>query len=120
VLREFPNVRQEPGGYRRLFCDEEFDLYAWYDTPGGQFLGFQLVYFEDQTQKALTWTEAEGYRHNAVDGWDSGRFNQTPLLVPDGAFSPDAVVTRLKPLLDEVDPPVRQLVLDRLTQFPQG
>lgn len=118
MLREFPNVRQEPEGHRRLFCDQEFDLYAWYDCPEGHLFGFQLVYFEEQTQKAFTWTETEGYRHNAVDGWDSGRFNQTPLLVPDGAFSPQPLMRRLQPLLGEVDPAVRQLVVDRITAFP--
>jgi hypothetical protein len=118
VLTEFPNVRQEPLGYRRLFCDEQYDLYAWYDAPGGRLFGFQLVYFEEDGQKALTWTEDEGYRHNAVDGWDSGRFNKTPLLVPDGTFVPQMVLGRLTPLLDEVDPAVRRLVVERINGFP--
>lgn len=118
MLKEFSNVRQEPTGFRRLFCDESYDLYAWYDAPGGRLFGFQLVYFEEDVQKALTWTETEGYRHNAVDGWDSGRFNKTPLLVPDGTFVPEVLAHRVSPLLGEVDPAVRQLVLDRIVAFP--
>lgn len=116
-LREFSRVRQEPGGHRRLFCDDEFDLYAWYDAPGGNLLGFQLVYFEGDNQKAFTWTEAEGYQHNEVDGWDSSRFNKTPFLVPDGVFAPAALLARLEPRLADVDPAVRALVLNRLAGY---
>ncbi len=118
MLKEFSRIRQERSGYRRLFCDENYDLYAWYDSPEGRLFGFQLVYFDEGDQKAFTWTESEGYRHNAVDGWDSSRFNETPLLVPDGAFSPQVMLNRLIPLMDEVDPAVRQLVLNRIKDFP--
>lgn len=120
MLKEFSKVRQEPSSYRRLFCDENYDLYVWYDSPDGRLLGFQLVYFDDGCQKALTWTESEGYRHNAVDGWDSSRFNKTPLLVPDGTFSPPTMLHRLTPLLEEVDTEIRLLVLDRIRNAPRG
>jgi hypothetical protein len=119
MLKEFTSVRQEPGGFRRLFCNEEYDLYAWYDSPQGRLFGFQLVYFEGDEQKALTWTKDEGYRHNTVDGWDSSRNNKTPLLVPDGVFVPQAMLGRIAPLLDGIDAAVRQLVLDRIHSYPK-
>lgn len=121
MLREFSKVRQEQQGFRRLFCDSDFDLYLWYEAKGAALRGFQLVYFEGDAQKALTWTESEGYRHNEVDGWDSGRFNKTPLLVPDGAFSPQALLARLEPLMGEVDAGVRELVLAKIRAYrPSG
>ena len=118
MLREFTALRQEAQGFRRLFCDDEFDLYAWYETHDGPLFGFQLVYFEEEQQKALTWTRAEGYHHHAVEGWDSHRFNETPVLTPDGTFAPQSLLARLTGLLGEVDPEVRNLVLAKITDFP--
>ena len=118
MLREFPSVRQEPSGHRRLFCDENHDLYAWYDVPDGRLLGFQLTYFEGDDMKAFTWTQDNGYAHNLVDGWDSHRFNITPLLVADGLFAPNQVLAWLVPLMGEVDTAVRELVLEKVREFP--
>lgn len=117
MLREFPHVRQTAEGFRRLFCDDQFDLYVWYQAPGGPWIGFQVVYYEDEAQKALTWTKDEGYRLNSVDGWDSSRFNLTPLLVPDGTLRAQALLDRLVPQMAEVDPEVRDLVVGRIQEF---
>jgi hypothetical protein len=84
MLEEFTSVRQEEGGWRRLFCSDDYYLYVWYTEDRSKVVGFQLVYSFGTEQKALTWTEDDGYHHSGVDGWDSVRFNRTPLLVSDG------------------------------------
>ncbi len=97
MLREFRNVRQDPGTYRRLFTDEYFDLYLWYRWRWGRLRGFQLVYDKDGSCHALTWTRREGYRHEAVDDGDSGvggGGKATPILVPDGSVDCIALADR--------------------------
>lgn len=116
MLREFEKARQEREGYRRLFVDEEFSLYVWYRGQGGELLGFQLTYFAGEEQKALTWREGLGYSHDGVDGWDSSRFNKTPLLVADGSFDRDGVARRFRAAAGELDREIRQLVLTKIAE----
>lgn len=118
MLKEFHRLRQDRSGFRRLFEKEGFDLYVWYDRQGGRITGFQLVYFAGSDQKAFTWTDAGGYSHNTVDGWDSTRFNKTPLLVMDGAFARDHILAAIEDDLHSIEPAVGQLVLEKIRQFP--
>jgi hypothetical protein len=97
VLREFSNVRQVPGTYRRLFQDDYFELYLWYHRRWGRFLGFQLVYDKYGDCHALTWTKLEGYEHHSVpdaDGAPGGGVKGTPLLMPDGTVDCAALADR--------------------------
>ena len=118
MLKEFTSLRQESTGYRRLFENEQFNLYVWYTAMGGPIAGFQLVYFHESEQKALTWTRAEGYAHNTVDGWDSSYFNQTPLLVMDGEFAKTQIIDEIEADLLALEPAIGQLVLDKLRHYP--
>lgn len=120
MLREFSKLRQDRTGFRRLFTDDSFDLYIWYDREGGAPRGFQLVYMKGAEQKALTWTEGAGFSHTTVEGWDSSRFNKTPFLVQDGFFDAATVLTRLEPELGELDSATRDYVLSRLSEWPAG
>jgi hypothetical protein len=53
MLKEFPNLRQQGEGFRRLFTDPQFDLYVWYASREGAVIGFQLVY-KKKDQKRTT------------------------------------------------------------------
>jgi hypothetical protein len=114
MLKEFPRVRQEPGSYRRLFCDDRHDLYVWYDETCTHIAGFQIIYFEGDAQKVYTWREGNGSDHMGVDDWDSNRFNRTPLLVTDGKPNYDALFYDMQKELTAVDADIRNLVLDAL------
>jgi hypothetical protein len=95
VLREFSNLRQVPGTYRRLFEDDYFELYPWYDRRWGRLLGFQLVYDKYGDCHALTWTQREGYEHHSVpNADDAGGLKGTPLLMPDGSVDCIALAER--------------------------
>jgi hypothetical protein len=56
MLSEVRDVRQDPGGVRRWWNDESFDLIVWYDTAGGAIRGYQLCYNRGADEHALTWT----------------------------------------------------------------
>ncbi len=111
MLNEFPNLRQEPRGFRRLFLDDYFELYVWYERERGPLTGFQLVYGKPDDPHTLTWTEAEGYAHNKVDeGEDSCVANMTPILVPDGIFDASSVLDRFSRAAGALEPAIRDLV----------
>jgi hypothetical protein len=119
MLEEYTKVRQEKGGYRRLFCGEKHNLYVWYTQDRSKIIGFQLVYSLGIEQRALTWTEAEGYLHSAVDGWDSSRFNKTPLLVSDGIADTPALVRQLRIEGAEVPFAVMDLIIKKIEAYKE-
>jgi hypothetical protein len=96
MLREIRNVKQIPGqGPRRWFNDEHFDLFVWYDT-GGRLVGFQLCFDKDtRAERALTYTEDEGYSLYRVAAETSVRDMGSPLLVRGGEFSARQLIDQL-------------------------
>ena len=118
-LREFVNVRQEPGSYRQLFASAYFDLYLWYDRKGGRVTGFQLCYDKDRAYRVLTWTEQEGYNHNRVDDGDigSGGPKRTPILVADGTFDAPTITERFLTAAQGLDAAIVDLVQAKLTEY---
>ena len=119
MLEEFRRVRQERGSYRRLFTDEYADLYFWYTRRWGRLVGFQLCYDREGETRVLTWTEREGYRHEALDDGDvsSGGPKRTPLLVPDGAFDGEAVSAAFLARARRMPARLRALVHRKLLEF---
>jgi hypothetical protein len=93
MLHELSSVRQIPGDFfRRIFIDQEFDLYVWL-KPDGSIHGFQLCYDTQEESRALTWIEQRGFSHNSVDsGEDDPLANRTPILRPCGSFDAEQVL----------------------------
>jgi len=114
MLKEFPRIRQDAGSYRRLFSDDSYDLYVWYDEGRTRITGFQLLYFENGEQKVYTWVKGKGSDHMGVDDWDSSRFNKTPLLVVDGIPNYGRLFSEMTKELSGVEEEIRALVLDVL------
>ncbi len=115
VLREYQNVRQEPGRRRRWFEGEELELIVWETTAGG-IEGFQLCYVaRDGAGRALTWRAGEGFVHARVDEGDTSPFkNETPVLRPDGAVPWAELAALFRNAGAALDTPLRELVLARL------
>jgi hypothetical protein len=89
-LKEFVCVAQRPEGFRRLFTNNCFDLWLWYDYSKTKLTGFQLVW--NHGESAITWTPNSGMNVNRImtgDWPDCG----TPIL--DGAGD----VKKIHPLL---------------------
>ncbi|HEX8459286.1 MAG TPA: hypothetical protein VF656_18485 [Pyrinomonadaceae bacterium] len=85
MLREIRNVKGIPGqGVRRWFNDEHLDLFVWYDAAG-RILGFQLC-FDKHThaERALTFTETEGYTLDQVTAETSVCDLGSPILLRAG------------------------------------
>ena len=116
MLHEFQQVLQPKGEYRRLFADDDMQLYVWYSRPGTAPIGFQLVYHLGKESKAVTWTVAEGFHHTGVDDGDN-YYNQTPILVPDGALDVAWLESSFGAASELVDEDIRQLVLATLSEY---
>jgi len=110
MLKEFTHVRQEKTGWRRLFSDQYFDLYVWYDREGGEITGFQLVELSGyESRRALTWIRGQGSFHAAVH--TKGNFNATPLLVKDGVFQNERIARRFRETAVELPAEIHDLVI---------
>jgi hypothetical protein len=116
-MKEFTKIRQDDRGFRRLFYDDSFDLYVWYTAPGGPITGFQLVYNSKDMQKALTWTEKEGFIHTGIDEGDRKLINQTPMLVQDGVFEYDNVYERLIAHMAGLESDIQALVTAKMKEY---
>lgn len=115
VLKEYQNVRQEPGRRRRWFEGEDLELIVW-ETPAGGVEGFQLCYAaRDGAGRALTWRAGEGFVHARVDEGDASPLkNETPILVADGAVPWTELTRQFRLAAAKIDRPLRELVLSRL------
>lgn len=116
-MEEFKNVRQDQSGFKRMFHDDTFDLFVWYDHEGGNIVGFQLVYGKDDLPRALTWLKDKGFRHNEVDGYDSHNFNETPILVADGTFKTQAVNDLFLAHSDGIDEAISTFVYSTIRKY---
>lgn len=114
MLREITPVKQDAGEYfRRLFSDEFFDLFVWYDA--GQIIGFQLCYDKQQRECALTYLEDKGYSHARVDsGEDSVYDMRSPVLTKQGGFPSDRVGQQFIARSEELEPSIRLYVTGKL------
>ena len=115
-MLEFSNVRQDLGGFKRYFCDDTFDLFVWYDHPGGPITGFQLVYDKGANARAITWLRNKGFRHNKVEG-DSSYYNQTPILVRDGVFDSRGIQELFRAHSQGVDEEIVALVTSIIGRY---
>ncbi|MCA1565337.1 MAG: hypothetical protein LC803_06835 [Acidobacteria bacterium] len=96
MLREIRNVKEIPGqGVRRWFNDEHLDLFVWYDA-GGRIIGFQLCFDKDtRDERALTFTEDEGYSLDHVSTEASVCDLGSPVMVRAGGFSCRRLIEQL-------------------------
>ncbi len=102
---------------RRWMSDDYFDLIVWYDPDGGVH-GFQLCYDKPGRERALTWTRADGARHERIDtGEYDPRANRTPVLMPDGSFPADVVRVEFVSRSAKLIEPIRTLVLSMIDEF---
>jgi hypothetical protein len=116
-VKEFENVRQDPGGYKRLFSDSELDLYVWYERRGGEVVGFQLVYDKNSGPRAFTWLRGKGFRHNRVDEGESDTFPMAPVLIADGELRTAEIARRVRAHGREVDPRIIDLVCRVISSY---
>src|SRR5258707_14636438 len=63
MLREVLDVLQDdPSSQRRWFHDDYFDLFV--RQTGGELAAFELCYGIDSQERALVWSQGQGYFHD--------------------------------------------------------
>jgi hypothetical protein len=120
MLKEAENTRQIPGeSHRRWFSDKTCDLIVWYSTDKN-IKGFQLCYQDGSHERALTWFKDLGYSHNRVDkGEDIAlQYKMSPILIPDGTFNKDAVLTLFTKKSKEIDQEIIRFISKIIKQYP--
>ncbi len=66
-MQESVGVRQRGNeGFRRLFENNYFKLWVWYDHDKTAFLGFQLLWGRDDNESAITWKADGTFSHHGV------------------------------------------------------
>jgi hypothetical protein len=118
MLREVLVVEQtNPAFKRRWFENDYFDLFVWQDS-GGAFVRFQLCYDVELNERALVWSNLEGFYHDGVDHGDEpgGTLGQAPIFVRDGKFDPGTVVPRFESEAAQMPGDVRDFVLAKMRE----
>ncbi len=117
MLREVLIVEQNnPSLKRRWFESDYFDLFIWQDL-GGTLVGFQLCYDVELNERALVWSNPQGFYHDGVDHGDRGEGpGQAPILVRDGKFDSGTVVPRFEREAAQIPADVRDFVLAKMRE----
>jgi hypothetical protein len=121
MLKEHDNVRQIEGEpRRRWFSDDYIDLVVWSDDDGLP-IGFQLCYDKYRNERALTWHQDRGWRHDRVsDGEDRfGSPKQSPVLVADGVCDYTALMQSIGSRCSEIEAEVVQFVLQKIAELQE-
>ena len=120
MLTEFAGLSQEKKGFRRLFTDEYFDLYLWYEREGGALSGFQLCYDRSRDPHSLTCAAGGSCVHTRIDdgeGEGAMHYKGSPILVSDGVFEKNRVYDRFALASHTLDPAIRTLILDAIQTY---
>jgi len=118
MLHESPASQKEKNVFRKWFQDDYFDLIVWYNIENGAIDGFQLCYDKDKDEHAFTWHREAGFGHNKIDDSRAPMsYPATPILVTDGVFPFDEIMKRFNRSSDELDEKIRNLVIEKLTEF---
>ncbi len=118
MLRELENPRQNENEIRRVFNDDFFDLYVWYNNDNS-IKGFQLCYDKNADSRALTWHSDSEYSHMKIDDGETGEFVQKmkPILVPDGIFNFNDIAEKFKRASGNIDSDVADFVYDKILKY---
>ena len=119
-MQEYAGVRQIPGEpRRRWFGSKEFDLIVRV-SDSQEFIDFELCYDKHHDEHSLTWSKTAGFSHMAVDDGEAimGRYKQTPILVPDGAFDIRRIHAAFLKASRSLPQDVTRFVLRALEQHP--
>ena len=117
MLNKAPKTAVAGDYDRRWIGDDYFDLIVWY-TPSDTVHGFQLCYDKPHWERALTWLAGKGFSHTEVDsGEDSPEANRTPVLVPDGSFPSEKVLTEFTRRGSALPVELQKFVAEKINEF---
>ena len=111
-------VKQHKGELtRRLYNNAYFDIFVWHDELDS-IVKFQICYDIYYNERALTWDEGKGFKHDIIDdgGIDPTR-NETPVLKEGGVFPLEDILERFVVSSEGIDPLVRTFIIDTLNTY---
>lgn len=96
------------------------DLTLWQDSDGN-LLAFQLAYDKGDGERVIEWHNDTGFRHHRVDDGEAetGRYKQTPLLLPDGIVPRDRLLAEFGRRSAEIEAYLRRAILEALMGLPE-
>jgi len=116
MLKEYSRVRQDPEGFKRLFSDETFDLYLWYNEEGNVLIGFQLVQkYHDEHDKAFTWEMNRGANYTSV--YQQGKNNGAPLLMVNGSLDSKTLIHQFSSRAQYLPIEINEKILKTIEEF---
>jgi hypothetical protein len=116
-MNELKNVYQKIGDpLRRWFKDDFFDLITW-ENENKELIGFQLCYDIQGNEKAISYIGGK-YSHNKIDqGEDNPGKNLTPILVADGVFNKQAILSKFEDASSNLEQETRDYVISKIKGY---
>jgi hypothetical protein len=93
-------------------------LIVWYSADDS-LLGFQLCYERGRGERALTWTQKNGYSHLKVDDGETEplTMKRAAILEPDGVFDPDSVLRVFSAAAVSLPDDIARFVADKIREY---
>jgi hypothetical protein len=120
VLYELKDVQKKGEAFRRVFEDDLFDLFIWYDHRHKNIIMFQLSYDKTMDERALTWVKSKGFTHLKVDDPSFVGFKYSPILVKDGVFGKSRIYQEFFNRSSGLEKDLRDFVLNKITEYGVG
>lgn len=118
MFREFPKVKQRTGEPpRRYFGNGQLELFVWQDTTGRP-AGFQLCYYAQCQEMALTWKPGRSPSIRKIDSGSRGPFvSGSPLLKAESEAPDIDLIKSFQNDAGSLDPGIASMVLNVLEQL---
>lgn len=117
MLREIGHIKQTSGQpFRRWFNDELLDLFVWQEK-GGRITGFQLCFDKETDERALTYSEADGYSLHDVHTEESSLDMGSPVLTRGAELPFPHLLALLAERGAGIDPRVLRYVTEKLEAY---
>lgn len=117
MLRDTP-IQSVPGDLpRKWMIDGDFELIVWYER-GEDPAGFEIIYENEGQPWALRWLRGELQQFQVDSGEAASMGHATPILRPQSNGSPSKVLTLFRERSLELDPLLRQFVLEKIKLSP--
>jgi hypothetical protein len=100
---------------RKWFSSDYFDLIVWFDEER-KIIGFQLCYDKFKKERAITWTETNGYSHCLIDDGENnpGRYKASPVLTDDSLFDKERIAAVFLNESRDIDSRISTFVLNKI------
>ena len=119
MLHEISNIKQQPRDQvRRWFNDNDMDLFVWFSRQGP--VGFQLSYNKQTNEKAICWSNENGFQHYSVDPGEVEpiKYKMSPLYSSDGDFDTYSIARAFLHNSEHIEVALADFIYARLLEYP--